>query len=57
MSLVKQFLAIHSNPVNVVGALMVLFGLIRGSLWTVLSGAVIWMIGFIYYRRFLAKKD
>ena len=57
MSLLKRFLAIHSNPVNLIGAVMVLFGLIKGSLQAALYGAIAWTIGFIYQKRVLRKRD
>jgi len=57
MPWVKRVLFIHSNPVNVVGALTVFYGLIKGSLQTVLLGAVVWTIGFVYQKRVLRKRD
>ena len=55
MSLVKKPLAIHSNPVNLVGALVMLCGLITRSLSLAATGALVWTIGFVFQKRFPRK--
>ena len=57
MPLIKRIFAIHSNPVNLVGALVVLYALITTSWSLVVVGAVVWTIGFFYQRRLPPKED
>lgn len=52
MSLVKKLVAIHFNPVNLVGALTVLYALITTSLRYAVIGGFVWTIGFVYQKRF-----
>ena len=48
MSRIRRFFALHSNPVNFVGALAVFLGLIKWSLHTVIYGAIAWSVGSMY---------
>jgi hypothetical protein len=55
MSLVRKIFAIHSNPVNLVGVLVMLYGLITWSLSQAATGALMWAIGFVFQKRFPRK--